>query len=204
MAEAQLFGAGGHAAVVAELLQLSGLQIESVWDDNPASPDLLGTPVQRFGDKPSSSAPWIVAVGSNRSRKDIVARLDGLGTPDFLTAKHPTAWVSPNSHIGEGTVVIAHATVNARTVIGRHCIINTSVVIGHDCVIGDYAHVSALAAVTGGVHIGEGTHVGAGASIIPGVRIGDWCTVGAGAVVIRDVPDGATVVGNPARVLTRA
>ncbi|HZW78021.1 MAG TPA: acetyltransferase, partial [Flavobacteriaceae bacterium] len=40
-----------------------------------------------------------------------------------------------------------------------------------------------------------------GASIIPGVNIGKWCTIGAGAVILHDVPDGATVVGNPGRKL---
>ena len=43
--------------------------------------------------------------------------------------------------------------------------------------------------------------VGTGAIILPGVIIGETAIVGAGAVVTRDVPAGAVVVGNPARVL---
>jgi UDP-2-acetamido-3-amino-2,3-dideoxy-glucuronate N-acetyltransferase len=43
--------------------------------------------------------------------------------------------------------------------------------------------------------------IGSGATILGGVRIGAEATVGAGAVVTADVPAGATVVGNPARVL---
>ena len=43
--------------------------------------------------------------------------------------------------------------------------------------------------------------VGTGAVILPGVTVGVEAVVGAGAVVTRDVPDGATVVGNPAREL---
>ena len=50
------------------------------------------------------------------------------------------------------------------------------------------------------ISIGANVWIGGGAIILPGVRIGDDALVGAGAVVTRDVPPGATVVGNPARV----
>ena len=51
------------------------------------------------------------------------------------------------------------------------------------------------------MEVGEGTHIGAAAVVIQQVKIGRWSTIGAGAVVLRDVPDYATVVGNPGRVI---
>jgi len=45
--------------------------------------------------------------------------------------------------------------------------------------------------------------IGSGATILCGVTIGERACVGAGSVVTRDVPDGAIVAGNPARVLRR-
>ncbi|CAA0110747.1 Maltose O-acetyltransferase [Starkeya nomas] len=51
------------------------------------------------------------------------------------------------------------------------------------------------------VHIGRNVWIGGKAIVLPGVTIGDDALVGAGAVVTRDVPAGATVVGNPARVV---
>lgn len=62
-------------------------------------------------------------------------------------------------------------------------------------------NISPNAALAGNVTIGEGTHVGMGASIIQGIKIGKWCTIGAGAVIIQDIPDGATVVGNPGKII---
>ena len=50
------------------------------------------------------------------------------------------------------------------------------------------------------VRIGRNVWIGSGAIILPGVIIGDDAIVGGGSVVTRDVPEGATVVGNPARV----
>ena len=50
------------------------------------------------------------------------------------------------------------------------------------------------------VRIGANCWIGGGAIILPGVTIGDDAIVGAGSVVTRDVPDGATVLGNPARI----
>jgi len=52
-----------------------------------------------------------------------------------------------------------------------------------------------------GAHIEAGAIIGANATLLPGVRIGARALVGAGAVVTKDVPPGAVVVGNPAKVV---
>jgi sugar O-acyltransferase (sialic acid O-acetyltransferase NeuD family) len=103
--------------------------------------------------------------------------------------------------VGEGTVVFHNSVIQAGSVIGKHCIINTAASIDHDCKLEDFVHISPNATLSGNVKVGEGSHIGAGATIIQGITIGKWCTVGAGAVVIKDVPDYATVVGVPARVI---
>jgi maltose O-acetyltransferase len=54
------------------------------------------------------------------------------------------------------------------------------------------------------VRIGANVWIGGGAIILPGVTIGDDAIIGAGSIVTRDVPPGATVAGNPARLLTRS
>lgn len=70
-------------------------------------------------------------------------------------------------------------------------------VIGH--LSGDVALIAPR--VTAPVQIGDGAHIGAAAVVLKGVTIGAGATVGAGSVVTRDVPEGAVVAGNPARVV---
>jgi len=50
------------------------------------------------------------------------------------------------------------------------------------------------------VRIGSDVWIGGGAIILPGVTIGDGAVIGAGSVVTRDVDEGQTVTGNPARI----
>ena len=93
--------------------------------------------------------------------------------------------------------------VQPDAVIGDHVIVNTGATIDHDCTIGDYAHLAPGVHLSGSVHVGEGAFLGIGSVVIPGVKIGRWSTLGAGAVAIRDLADGVTAVGVPARVLKR-
>jgi maltose O-acetyltransferase len=53
------------------------------------------------------------------------------------------------------------------------------------------------------IAVGDNAWLGGGAIVLPGVSVGRDAVVGAGAVVTRDVPDGAVVVGSPARPVRR-
>ena len=117
----------------------------------------------------------------------------------FATVVAKTADVSESASVGEGTVIAEHAVVTAQTKIGRFVKINTSATVTHECEIGDYATVAPAAVVLGRVKIGECAYVGANSTILPGLAIGRNAVVGAGAVVTKNVPDGETWAGVPAR-----
>lgn len=193
-----LYGASGHGKVVAEIAELSGLDIAGFIDDNHEITELISYPVAH--QLPSKPISLLLSIGNNRTRKKIAQSLTQVSYKSLI---HPRAIVSRHALLKEGTVVMGGVTINAGSNIGKHCIINTNASIDHDCVIGDYVHISPNAALAGDVKVGEGTQIGIGACVIQSVRIGAWCTIGAGAVIIKDVPDGTTVVGNPGRAIKR-
>ena len=114
---------------------------------------------------------------------------------------HPAATISTTASIGVGTILSAGVIVQSDARIGRFCGLNTACSIDHDNVVGDSVSIGPGAHTAGRVTILDEAFIGLGALIINGVTIGRRATVGAGAVVVRDVPEGSTVVGNPARVL---
>lgn len=195
MKEIALIGAGGHAKVIIEIIESAGDKVVFINDTDERTTSVLGYPVSV--DNPAPDTPVVISIGSNRVRKRIA---DGLANP-VATATHLRANLSSRCSIGEGTVVMAGATINSDTVVGRHCIVNTNASIDHDCRIGDYVHIAPNVAIAGGVAIGEGSMIGIGTSVIPGITIGAWVTIGAGSVIIADVPDHAVVVGVPGDII---
>jgi len=79
--------------------------------------------------------------------------------------------------------------------------IDDHVHVAHNVSVGRGAMVTACVELSGGVEIGEGVWVGPNSSVIQKVRIGAGAIVGIAANVIRDVPEGVTVAGNPAKFL---
>jgi acetyltransferase EpsM len=195
-----IFGASGHGKVVAELVTSTHCYIESIIDDAPKSLTLGLIPIISSLSivPPKSDVAMIIAIGNNLVRKKISLRFSDY---NFFSSIHQMAFVSPSATVGLGTVVMVHAVVNSDAKIGKHVIINTASVIEHDCNIADFVHISPKVTLSGNVSVGLGTHIGSGVIVIPGIKIGKWCTIGAGAVIINDIPDGATVIGNPGRII---
>jgi sugar O-acyltransferase (sialic acid O-acetyltransferase NeuD family) len=193
-----LYGAGGHAKVIADILELRGIMPAGIFDDDPLK-KLWNYPFFTFpGPFNFSADELIISIGNNNTRKKICKEKNNV---NYQTAIHPAAILSMHSLIGEGSVVMGGALINADTSIGKHCIINSSASIDHDCFIGDFVHISPGATLCGGVIVRECTLIGTGAIIIPGKKIGANTTIGAGAIVTSDIPDNVIAVGSPARII---
>jgi sugar O-acyltransferase (sialic acid O-acetyltransferase NeuD family) len=201
---AVVLGAGGHAKVVIATLQAAGWAVVAALDDDA---ELVGGRVLdvEVAGTVRDLAAWddvaaITAVGDGRARQRLVARVEAeRPRVVWATAVHPAAFVHPGVRLGPGSVVFAGAVVQPDTEIGAHAIVNTAASVDHDGRLGDFVHLAPGARLAGHVEVGEGALLGIGCQVLPGRRIGAWAVVGAGATVVRDVGDGWTVVGTPAR-----
>ena len=117
----------------------------------------------------------------------------------LLTVTHQTCFVSPSATVGVGSTIHFGAHVGADVTLGIGCIVNNCASVGHGCKLGDYVNVCDGTMFGGAVEVGDETFIGLNVTILPKVKIGKKCIIGAGSVVTIDVPDGAKVVGNPAR-----
>lgn len=150
---------------------------------------------------------WLIArtdvdaacgIGLPAIRRRVATRLAAAGIA-FVRLVHPAASVGDTVDLGPGSIVCAGAVVTADVHTGPHVQINPCAAVMHDVRLGAFTTVAPGATLCGGVAVGELCLIGAGAVIRPGVRVGPGATVGVGAVVTRDVADGATVAGSPAR-----
>lgn len=141
-----------------------------------------------------------VAIGGHRGaeRLQLQRWLSDRGYPPFTVA-HRRAFVAASATVGEGCQILAFAAICADARLGDAVIVNTSASIDHDCVVGDGVHVAPGARLAGEVVVGDFAFIGTGAVILPRIHIGEGAIVGAGAVVTKNVPNSATVIGNPAK-----
>ncbi len=202
-----VYGASGHAKVVIDVVERQGLyRIECMVDDDPGliGGEVFDYPVIGGSDDDLAAhrgKAFLVAIGDNRARAAIFARLDMADFEAAAAAIHPSAQIGRGAIVGAGTVVMAGAVINPDTRIGHNVIVNSNATVEHDCEIGASVHLSPGSTLCGGVTVGEGSLVGAGATVHPNIRIGCNVIVGAGATVLDHVGDDLVVAGTPAREL---
>lgn len=190
-----IIGAGYQAMETASYLRSLGHEIDFFADELISQEGVHnreGIKYINISEIPQDSK-IITAVGDSDLRKKLVSRQRHF----YINCIMPS--LEKSVTYGKDVTIAPGCTLTTNITIGSHVLINIGCNISHDITINDFVTISPGVNIAGKCNIGEGTFIGIGASIIDGIDIGENCVVAAGAVVVKDVPDGLTVVGVPAR-----
>jgi sugar O-acyltransferase (sialic acid O-acetyltransferase NeuD family) len=198
-----IYGAGGLGREVLAMVHLlDEWEPKGFIDDNA----IAGSTIKNLPVYSSISAlgrvtelSVVIAIGDPLIRRKIAGQLPtGVACPII---KHPKAEIIDQGSvvIGKGCIVSAGVVLTTDIIIGEHVLINLNATIGHDVRVGSFSSIMPSVNIAGGVTIGEAVLLGSGSNVRNGVYAGNNSKIGMGAVVIRNVNEGDTVVGVPAK-----
>lgn len=197
---AAIYGAGGHARVVASIILARGFDFFGFFDnyysgapENIQGARLMGR-LEDIHNYREQISDFYIAIGNNEKRAEYFHILKEMGfrLPPLV---HPTAIVENSVPIGDGTVICLGAIICTGTKLGQGCLVNTGSSLDHESVLDDFVHLAPRVAVAGRTQIGAGTFVGMGSIVAEYLTIGRNVTIGASSVILRNVADGDKVNG---------
>jgi acetyltransferase EpsM len=206
-----IWGASGHALVVADVIRLMGnYEIVGFLDDMNlerhntefCGARIIGGKEQLDILREKGIKYLMFGFGDCAARLNLSSYVRAKGFC-LATAIHPKSIVANDVQIGSGTLVAGGAVINPGSTIGENVIINTCSSVDHECVIEDGCHIGPGVHLGGKVTVGQGAWLGIGATVKDRVRIGAGSIIGIGSVVLEDIPDGVVAHGIPAKVTRR-
>ena len=189
-----IIGIGGHAKAVTDIAFNLGYNDVYYFDDYLKKDNFsldgkfVGNTrkIEQFTD-----LEFVIAVGKNHFRKEIYFLFEN--KIKFKSLIHPSAYVSKDSKIGKGTVIMPNVTINSGVEIRDFVIINSNSVVEHDTKVGNFAHICPGVVVAGNVTIKDGVFVGAGSVIKNNILINKNVLIGSGTNVIKDIKQNSII-----------
>ncbi|MCE5324500.1 acetyltransferase [bacterium] len=206
-----IWGASGHAMVIADIVRLCGCyELVGFLDDyNPARAGEIMCGAHVLGGREqleglhAQSVKFIAFGFGNCSAKAGAADIAREKGFELATLIHPSAIIAQETHIGAGAVICAGAVIGPSCNIGESVIINTSASVDHECTVGDCTHICPGVHIAGRVSVGNSSWIGIGTSVADGVTIGERTLIGAGSVVVKNIGSGVVAYGVPARAVRK-
>ncbi|MBT8763521.1 acetyltransferase [Desulfohalobiaceae bacterium Ax17] len=205
--EIVLIGGGGHCKACIDVIEMGeAYKIVGIVDlKEKIGQKVLGYKIiasdRDLLDLSKEYKNFFITVGQIKSaqkRVQIFKKLKKLNAK-LPVIKSPLAKISAHSILGEGTIVMHNATINADTKVGMNCIINSGSIIEHDVTIGNHCHISTGAIVNGYCSLDDECFIGSNATLLNNITIANSTIIGAGSVVIKSINKSGIFVGNPAR-----
>lgn len=156
---------------------------------------------QSIASLPLEFQPCFVAAIGDPKQKAIYTEMIKEVGGNFVPLLNNDNEIAHSAQVGN-VVLMRNCVIDAMVKISDYVWVDRNSVIGHNSRVEEYCHIGTNVTISGHVTVGVRSTIHAGSIIAEGVSIGSDCTVGIGSVVMRDVEDGATVLGNPARAVS--
>lgn len=193
-----IYGAGGHAKVVAATARLCGYEIAGFWEDSSehVGKSFFGSNIISFESIPPD-ANIFIAFGDNSERHKKGKMLER----DFqiVTIIHPSAQIADGVMIGQGCYIGALSNIDPGCIIEKFCIVNNGANISHDTILHTGCHICGGSQLAGHCSVGQRSMIGIGSCMKEDSIVGDDAIIGAGSTIINDIPAGVMAYGTPAR-----
>jgi len=205
-----LIGGGGHCKSVIDVIELEGkFEIVGIIDvKEKVGSSVLNYPIIGCDDDieklSQTCTNFIVTFGQGKTnvfREKTYKKLKELHLK-LPVIQSPLSHVSKHAIVGEGTVVMHGAMINAGSKVGVNCILNSQCLIEHDVMVGNHCHISTKATLNGTVKFGDSIFAGSCCVVADGLSVCDKVTIGAGSTVVRNITDSGIYVGCPAKKIS--
>jgi sugar O-acyltransferase (sialic acid O-acetyltransferase NeuD family) len=195
MDELIIFGCGGHAKSVTDVVLYNNPNIKIVFVDKNAHRGelILGFPVTN--DIIINKENVFVALGDNNSRRNLCEKY----YDNLVSIISNQAYIGKNTHLGSGIFVAHKAHIGVLSTVKDFVVVNTHASIDHECSIGIAASIAPGAILCGKVTIGDNSWIGANATVRENVNISSNVIIGMGAVVTKNIISSGIYIGCPAK-----